>query len=558
MPDKEKNAIIEKADLIMKGLIDLPGLKELSYVGENLPKWQCLPEGNSDIEAVFVLNRHIHWESLVDAYRITGEKKYANRVYAELEDWIDTCPCPEIETGFCSVKGTFDTYTDISLACWRVLEAGFRMFRGWSRLPELFRAYGHVSDRLREKLLNSLEQHAEVLIKASPILHPEADHNHYLMENVGLFMIGYSFPELGIAKRCREIGAGEIKRCILTQFGAYGGQIEGCPYYHNEMLELLLMVLGKIKESRIVIEEEYRERISRALRYSVYATRPNGLVTAFGDSDALCLAGYKGVYAAVQTTEYRKYPLCFWEKDRGQFFIRSGWEASDANLAVICKIPVQNEHSHADAGSFEFTCYGKTMLVDPGRYTYQEGELRKKFKSAAYHNTLLINGKEPFAYIGTWEYGEQKKAYIEKADEEEITMYQLSYQPILHIRRIRPHFKGKVNYFTVVDEVENLHGESVEILFHLDYQQYQYLNNGIRCYDDKTACTILTDSKSSWRAEDGLISEHMDETRKTLRYIGKRENNYGTVVMETVIIASEGCPEENLPEDLPEKFVPRL
>ena len=533
--DPEKT--IRTADQILKGLLELPGAQQLTFVGAKLPEWRKQPQGNSDIEAVFVLNRHVHWEILIDAYYITGKKEYAERVYAELENWIDVCPCPKIVTEYEVVKNIFDTYTDADLACWRILEAGFRMFSAWKHLPELFQSYGHVSERLRNKLYVSLEQHAELFIKISPILHPKADHNHYLMENIGLFMIGYSFPKLTSARKYRESGVNEIKRCLLTQFSSWGGQIEGCPYYHNEILDLLLSILQKIKKSGIVIEKKYTDRITHALLYSIYTTRPNGTITTFGDSDACHISEYKNVYKEIKRISFVELPLFYWEKATGQFFLRSGWSEKDANLAVICKIPVQNEHSHADACSFEFSCYGKTMLIDPGRYTYHEGELRKKFKSARYHNTLLVNGREPFKYIGTWKYGEQKEAYIERADQKEIVMHQFSYLPVCHTRKIKPYFDGNVKYFTVIDEVCNLNGEYIEIIFHLDYKKYRYMKQGICFYDGKSACVIRGDTDINWRIEEGFLSERMDERRSAIRYIGKKEQNYGKVVIKTVIFA---------------------
>lgn len=435
---------VAQADQILEGLIALPGLDKATYVGKGMINWQKLPKANRDMESLFVLNRHIHWGALIDAYKITEDSKYAERVYSELENWIETCPRPKLCTDYQEVRKRFDTYSDETLAGWRLLEAGIRMFRSWCRLPELFSTYGNVRPELKDKLYGSLREHAEALIQISPVLHPMADHNHYLMENIGLFMIGYSFPELDIAKKCVRIGSREIKRCVLTQFSKFGGQIEGCPYYHNEILDLVIMVSGKMKKCGIELEDVYISRIRHALFYSVYATRPTGKITAFGDSDACDIKEYKNVYDRIQKEDLGELPLFFYEKQLGQAFYRSGWSEKDASLAVICKIPVQNEHSHIDACSFEFTCNGKTMLIDPGRYTYQEGKMRKIFKSPQYHNALIVNGQSPFDYINTWEYGEQKSAFIVKADDREIVMKQLSYRPVIHIRKIRPHYEGKV------------------------------------------------------------------------------------------------------------------
>lgn len=117
----------------------------------------------------------------------------------------------------------------------------------------------------------------------------------------------------------------------------------------------------------------------------------------------------------------------------------------------------------------------------------------KKIKSVQYYNTLLVNGRKPFQYIGTWKYGGKKKAYIEKTDQNEIVMHQFSYLPVYHMRKIKPHFDGTMKYFTVIDEVSNLNGEYIEIIFHLDYKKYRRMNKGICFYDEKTSCVIRGD-----------------------------------------------------------------
>ncbi|MDF2922734.1 MAG: heparinase [Paenibacillaceae bacterium] len=47
--------------------------------------------------------------------------------------------------------------------------------------------------------------------------------------------------------------------------------------------------------------------------------------------------------------------------------------------------PLGGSHGHADPLHFEWFRSGKQLLVDPGRYTYEEGEWRRYFKGARAH-----------------------------------------------------------------------------------------------------------------------------------------------------------------------------
>src|SRR5262249_34139101 len=78
----------------------------------------------------------------------------------------------------------------------------------------------------------------------------------------------------------------------------------------------------------------------------------------------------------------------------GYYVMRDGW-TSQSNYALFDCGPhgVDNcGHAHADALSFELAANGRTLLVDPGTYTYTGSrELRDWFRSSEAHNTLTID-----------------------------------------------------------------------------------------------------------------------------------------------------------------------
>src|SRR4029079_9470990 len=86
--------------------------------------------------------------------------------------------------------------------------------------------------------------------------------------------------------------------------------------------------------------------------------------------------------------------------DGGYFVQRSGWEDDARFLIFDCGPLGEGGHGHYDALSFEAAADGARLVVDPGRYTYAEGEpnLRRWFKGTAAHNTVTVDGLDQTPY----------------------------------------------------------------------------------------------------------------------------------------------------------------
>src|SRR5205823_3777042 len=81
--------------------------------------------------------------------------------------------------------------------------------------------------------------------------------------------------------------------------------------------------------------------------------------------------------------------------DGGYYAMRSAWQP-DANFLVVDCGPhgtMNCGHAHADALSIELSALGRSVLVDPGTFTYT-GSARERdlFRSTGMHNTLTLDG----------------------------------------------------------------------------------------------------------------------------------------------------------------------
>jgi Uncharacterized protein conserved in bacteria len=165
-------------------------------------------------------------------------------------------------------------------------------------------------------------------------------------------------------------------------------------------------------------------------------------------------------------------------------------------LAVCHQIGVNGRgpHKHNDWLSFELCVDGKPVIVDPGTYCYTGNiEMRRLFRSTAYHNTVVVDGEEQipihnsmFGLINPsgqvnilrWESDEQCDLL-----EAEHTGYTRLPHPVVHRRRFS---LDKVEEEVVI--TDSFSGKERHIL-----EWYLHLDNGYGC--DMVDNKIIVSSK---------------------------------------------------------------
>ena len=93
--------------------------------------------------------------------------------------------------------------------------------------------------------------------------------------------------------------------------------------------------------------------------------------------------------------------------DGGYFVMRDGWSRESNYLLFDCGPhgALNCGHAHADALSIDVAANGRTVLVDPGTYTYTGSkELRDWFRSSHAHNTVTVDDESSSVPNGpfTW------------------------------------------------------------------------------------------------------------------------------------------------------------
>lgn len=429
----------------------------------SLETWVESPNG--DPEWVFMLNRHDFLNKLWQAYALTGDRAYTDKLRFFILDWIEKNPI--------TLEGTDAT---------RTIDTGIRCMN-WSTLLLHLLPEDILSDADAELIINSLME--QYLNMRSRYIGKYALSNWGVLQTTaicaGAIWLSGFLPEHIISWAWDE-----LRLQLSLQILGDGSHWEQSAMYHVEVLNACAKLLWQIsfagqvgkpvhtKASRAVNtvqawrdEQEaaakpgegfdpeasgwLTEAIRVLSRHVLHTADPRWLQLPQCDSDvtdvrdvmvraASMLTG-SGIYrfAAGETMDLESCRLlgapgirrfqqtvpippavrswnCF---DSGNIFFRSGW-TGDASFTWIKNGTLGSSHGHADQTHLTLYHRGKPFLIDSGRYTYLEDEpLRLLLKKPCAHNVCVIDGQSGGEPDGSWsyhKYDEPLKNYFAACD----------------------------------------------------------------------------------------------------------------------------------------------
>ncbi|HKP16864.1 MAG TPA: alginate lyase family protein [Gaiellaceae bacterium] len=273
-------------------------------------------------------------------------------------------------------------------------------------------AFRGLTPRLGEQLLASLAAQA-AHVRATLT----AERNHRTLELYALFLLPLAFTDLD-EDGLLEFAVDALRRDLLDAFRADGAHRESSTHYHLVALRTFVAARANAARFGIDLGSEYDERLSRACDFALHVQRPDGRIPALSDSDSesygellslaarllrrrdLAWAASAGGAGEPPPARNVSFP------DGGYFVQRSGWGDGEAAfrderfLVFDCGPLGDGGHGHYDLLSVEAYGAGRPLVVDPGRYTYSEhgGNLRRRFKGTAAHNTVCVDGLDQTPY----------------------------------------------------------------------------------------------------------------------------------------------------------------
>ena len=507
----DRGAVLAAAEAACRGRFDLLGYQDLDFgrpvdwhldplTGRRTPlvHWSRIrpldADRAGDCKVVWELNRHQWMLALGQAYRVTGEERFASAFAAYAWEWLAANP-----------RGRGINWTSS-------LELAFRVM-SWCWCLALFRGAPQLSPALFRALRASLaSQAAHVAAFPSSYFSPNT---HLTGEALGLFYAGLLFPELPAAARWRDMG----RRILVEEIGRQvlddGVYFEQSTAYQCYTAEIYLHFLVLAARNGVAVPPHVAARVQSLLDFLLHVRRPDGSLPAIGDADGgrllpllprrpddtrglfavaaavfaradyawaaggnapevRWLLGAEGVaaFAALsprppQGPASRAFPA------GGYVVLRSGWDAAAHQLifdAGPLGCPLSGAHGHADLLGIEASAFGQPFLVDPGTYTYTPGAARDHFRSALAHNTLTIDGASPARPAGPFSWKERPRARLGRwdlggRDESACGEHDAYARPGRALRHRRRVVFGKRRFWVMVDDVQGAGPRRVELRF---------------------------------------------------------------------------------------------
>lgn len=237
-------------------------------------------------------------------------------------------------------------------------------------------------------LINSLSilaQHGPAIAERLEFFGDHHTSNHLANNGRGLFLLGLT---LGLPK-CAELGGRILTEEAKRIFSASGILREGSSHYHA----LLAVNYAQCADAAMEID------------------RPEAPALMAIAKDARAAAGYlklPGGYPLIGDISPDISPdiifniLSAVENPHGNALAGDGWYRLDSGpWAGLWHVSPEGfshmpGHGHQDCGGFELHYNAERVFIDPGRGAYGETGEAALYRAGAMHNTLLIDGHDPY------------------------------------------------------------------------------------------------------------------------------------------------------------------
>ena len=377
-----------------------------------------------DIKYLWEPNRHLELVTLAQAWRLTGETRFASGCRTLVDSWIQQCPYMMGPNWTSSLELALRL---VNWSCaWHLLAADQAV---------LFQ--GEEGEAFKERWLTAVRQHCH-FIAGYPSLHSSAN-NHLLGELLGLFVGSTTWPCWPESEHWRERAHENFEQQALLQNGADGVNKEQAIWYQHEVADMMLLAGLTARANGCDFGAAFWNRLEAMFDFIASCMDVGGHVPAFGDADDAVIVRFSPdadfrVYQSLLATAAVLFGRGHFKHKAGVFDDKSRWLLGDGAVATFAALASDASasrlrrrfesggyyilggelgtarevrmvvdagplgylaiaaHGHADALSFTLSVAGRPVLIDPGTYAYHTERLwRDHFRGTSAHNTLSVD-----------------------------------------------------------------------------------------------------------------------------------------------------------------------
>ena len=228
--------------------------------------------------------------------------------------------------------------------------------------------------------------------------------------------------------------------------------------------------------------------------------------------ETLWLLGVEGLHHFDQLEAQQPGKESVEFREGGYYVMRDGWSEKSNYLLFDCGPHGMANcgHAHADALAIDLAANGRTLLVDPGTFTYTGArEMRDWFRSSTAHNTLTVDRQSSSIPADTFSWKTitacERLAWIEHPRFTFVSGRHRGYEqlsrPGIHTRSI---LFLKNDYWLVRDRIELAGKHEVDLWFHFESGTSPEVREGQVHENGAKIASFAPGGR--WRKEEGWVS----------------------------------------------------
>ncbi len=381
-----------------------------------------------DNEWSWSLYRFIYWQPLARAYALTGDEKYPLKALSLLKSFLQAWPLED----FLADEDAYIRAHQYPSYPWRHIETAMRLYTAFLPCLAAFRHSEAFDDEGWALYLGAIRQHADFLV--THYTNHERSSNWLTMESGALLQTAILFPELDQADVWLKHGYQRVMHELRYSFDNDGVHMERTSIYHMVASISYYQCVRLCELNGIPVPPYARPALTRACEFLLRQLKPDFSTPMIGDADRNDLLArrsdrslYEGMNLSMDPFDLNEMRAWFrqmaewtgrgdflWAataraqghppiernfsmKEAGIHIMRTGWGPDDSYMhvhGVQLERGEKSTHSHNDTGHLELQIAGEDILIDGGRYIYNQSiwrDWRHYFTGALAHNTLYMD-----------------------------------------------------------------------------------------------------------------------------------------------------------------------